>query len=35
MRERLFRAIEGERTAKDKLLALFEVMRNAPRDENP
>jgi hypothetical protein len=35
MRERLFRAIEGARTAKDKLLALFEVMRNAPRDEDP
>ena len=33
MRERLFQAIEGEHTAKDKLFALFEVMRNAPRDE--
>jgi TetR/AcrR family transcriptional repressor of nem operon len=27
MRERLF---QGEQTAKDKLIALFEVMRNAP-----
>ena len=33
MRERLFQAIEGEDTAKNKLFALFEVMRNAPRDE--
>ena len=33
MRERLFQAIEGEHTAKDKLFALFEVMRNAPREE--
>ena len=35
MRERLFRAIKGEHTAKDKLFALFEVMRKAPRDEDP
>jgi hypothetical protein len=35
MRERPFRAIEGKPTAKDKLFALFEVMRKAPRDEDP
>ena len=34
MRERLFQAIEGEHTAKDKLFVLFEVMRHAPRDED-
>ena len=33
MRERLFQAVEGKHTAKDKLFALFEVMRGAPRDE--
>ena len=33
MREQPFRAIEGKPTAKDKLFALFEVMRNAPREE--
>jgi hypothetical protein len=32
MRERLFQAVEGKHTAKDKLFALFEVMRGAPRD---
>jgi AcrR family transcriptional regulator len=33
MRERLLQAIEGKETAKDKLLALFEVARRAPREE--
>src|SRR5262249_13818306 len=33
MRERLLQAIEGKETAKDKLFALFEVVRRAPREE--
>jgi TetR/AcrR family transcriptional repressor of nem operon len=33
MRDRLSGALEGERTAKDKLFALLEVACNAPRDE--
>jgi TetR/AcrR family transcriptional regulator, transcriptional repressor for nem operon len=33
MRSRLSDALEGKRTAKGELLALFEVVRNAPREE--
>jgi len=33
MRRRLSDALEGKRTAKDKLFALFDVVRNAPREE--
>jgi AcrR family transcriptional regulator len=33
MRDRFLRALEGQTTAKDKLLALLEVGRTAPRDE--
>jgi len=33
MRDRLLDALEGKSTAKDKLFALFEVARNAPREE--
>jgi hypothetical protein len=33
MRERLLQAIEGKETAKDKLFALLEVARRAPREE--
>src|SRR6516165_3133850 len=33
MRDRLLDALEGKSTAKDKLFALFEVGRNAPREE--
>jgi AcrR family transcriptional regulator len=33
VRNRFLQAIEGKKTAKDKLFALFEVVRHAPREE--